>query len=144
MRLVTLVEVTSNSGRRDVVAAINALSGLLGTKTSGSMHSKTFYCGMLGEEAVGITGSRQVNKWLVEQVHTIVFPKHRGKGFGRAISDAATKKLLLTYGKVFCTVNENNVPMVRIKRSQGFEQEGKLIDHFAKGRTILVFSKRRK
>ncbi len=137
-------------GRRENVEEalkiINKHVDLLAQKTFYQLGPTTLYAVVMkkedGEEVlVGVCGSRPLNKWAVEQVHTVVLPAYRSQGLGAKISTMMADNLLKRYGKVFCTVNSTNEHMISIKKKQGFEVEGTLRDHFGPGRTVLLLAK---
>lgn len=120
---------------------INNHLGLLGHKGEAFLKDRVLFFGLDGDVVVGLSGLRKVNSHLAEQVNTLILPRFRGRGFGRALSSAITRKAkALGFGKVYCTVNQSNQNMVAIKRAQGWQEEGLLRDHYAWGRTLHIFS----
>jgi len=124
-----------------VLELVNTYSGLLGRRTLKSLEGTRYYFALINDEVVGLSGLHHVNSWLAEQVNTLVLPNHRHKGLGRELSSKVTEVAFnLGYGKVFCTVNTQNVGMVNIKKALRWVQEGHLRSHVAPGRDIYIFS----
>lgn len=138
-----LTRASSEFSIKAVLEVINKHAGLISEKTFNQARKCIYYIIAEDDTPVGVIGYRELNPWCVEQLNTVILPKHRNKGYGTRASSILTNALLKKYGKVFCTVNTNNDVMTRIKEKQGFIKEGLLVDHFGPGRNVFLFSRLR-
>ncbi|MEK6580683.1 MAG: GNAT family N-acetyltransferase [Bdellovibrionota bacterium] len=90
--------------------------------------------GITHGQVVGITSYEIRTRFLAETQKTIVLPKYRSKGFGKAISVAIERELKKTgFKKIRTTIYFDNLPMLAIKLEQGYVIEGYHPDHEAPG-----------
>lgn len=79
---------------------------------------------------IGMSSYKELTPTLVSTERTILYPKYRGKGFGKLASkkivDFLTQK---GYHKIHCEVLTFNTKMLKIKIDQGFVVEGLMKDH---------------
>jgi RimJ/RimL family protein N-acetyltransferase len=141
-RNVVLNKATSVHSIKMVLDVINKFGGLIKNKSLNKVSTEVYY--IISNEdkiPVGVTGYRPKNNWCVEQINTAIIPTFRGNGYGSMASSLLAEHLTTIYGKVFCTINSKNKIMLSIKIKQGFTIEGRLKNHWANGRDILILSR---
>jgi RimJ/RimL family protein N-acetyltransferase len=85
-------------------------------------------------DLVGITGYYLKTKTLAETVKTIIFKEHRGKGYGKLLSQSIEDEVkAIGVKKIMSTIYSFNIPMISIKLKQGYKIEGYHPDHEAPG-----------
>ena len=83
---------------------------------------------------VGITSYEIRTRFLVETQKTVIDPRFRGQGWGRAVSEAIEKEVKRSgYKKIRTTIYVTNLKMIQIKLDQGYTIEGFHPDHEAPG-----------
>ena len=91
---------------------------------------------------LGITSYKQITPTLYMTERTIIEPQFRGKGYGKAASNAVEQYLKdLGAHKICCEVLTFNTKMVNIKLSQGYVIEGTMYNHDAPGIHQYFFGK---
>lgn len=83
---------------------------------------------------VGISSYEIRTRFLAETQKTVIDPRFRGQGWGRAVSEAIEKEVKRAgFKKVRTTIYVNNLKMIQIKLDQGYTIEGFHPDHEAPG-----------
>jgi GNAT superfamily N-acetyltransferase len=83
---------------------------------------------------VGVTSYEIRTRFLAETQKTVIDPRFREQGWGRAVSDAIEKEVKRNgFKKVRTTIYSNNLKMIQIKLDQGYTIEGFHPDHEAPG-----------
>lgn len=137
-----LIRADSAAQMHAVLQVVNLYSGLISPKCLAQSQDKRYYIVTDEDDPVGVTGYRPLNKWVAEQVNTVILPEYRGMGYGEKASNLMTEKLFDSgFGKVFCTVRTDNQKMLNLKHKQGFNKEGLLKNHFGAGRNIYLLAK---
>ncbi len=91
---------------------------------------------------VGISSYEIRTRFLAETQKTVVDPRFRGQGWGRAVSEAIEKEVKRNgFKKVRSTIYSNNLKMIQIKLDQGYVIEGFHPDHEAPGVHEYSFGK---
>lgn len=84
----------------------------------------------MNSERIGVCAYAVKTPWLAETVKTVVDPKHRGLGYGAAISEAIEQECVRAgFYKVMTTIYKSNTAMIAIKQKQGYKIEGYHPDH---------------
>jgi len=98
--------------------------------------------GLDDPQKIGIVSFQVITPWLVDLQRTLVDVNHRGKGYGREISEAIEKIIRdLGYGKIMMACYSTNTAIINLKMSEGYVIEGCLRDHYAKGKHDYIFGK---
>lgn len=98
--------------------------------------------GFADPSKIGIVSFQHVTPWLADLQRTLVHVNHRGKGYGREISEAIEAEIKkLGYGKIMMACYSTNKAIIGLKMSEGYLIEGCLRDHYSKGKHDYIFGK---
>ena len=93
-----------------------------------------FFKAFVGDEMIGVTGIEFRTPTLAETVKTVVLAKHRGKNYGKFLSQEVEDECKRRgIKKVMTTIYSTNHSMIAIKLKQGYTIEGFHPDHEAPG-----------
>jgi len=111
-----------------------APQSVLPTRSELKNPSFRYFRAFHGTEVVGTSCYEIRTSHLVETHKTIVRPELRGKGYGKAISEAIELEAFRKgFRKIRTTIYSYNLKIIQIKLGQGYRIEGFHPDHEAPG-----------
>lgn len=94
-----------------------------------------FFILLADNVVVGVSCYQALSEHLAITRFSCIDEKHRGKGYGRFMSEAMEQEIRdAGFGKIFCEIYADNTVNLAIKLSQGYKIEGSHPDHFDKGK----------